>query len=57
MDTLKAIGSGGAGLQTRRFWNDKTNDLFREKPDMTDEEKMSVAVIELFRRKVEEEKE
>ena len=51
MDTLKAIGSGGAGLQTRRFWNDKTGDLIREKRKMTDSEKMSVEVIKLFRRK------
>ncbi len=51
MDTLKAIGSGGAGLQTRRFWNDKTNDLYREHPEMTESEKMSVEVIKLFRRK------
>ncbi len=54
MDTLKAIGSGGAGLQTRRFWDDKTNDLIRPKSNMTDSEKMSVAIIELFRRKVKE---
>ena len=54
MDTLKAIGSGGAGLQTRRFWDDKTNDLIRPKPNMTGSEKMSVAIIELFRRKATE---
>ena len=56
MDTLKAIGSGGAGLQTRRFWNEKTNDLYRKKPGMSGSEQMSVAIIELFRRKAEKEK-
>ena len=54
MDTLKAIGSGGAGLQTRRFYNDKTDDLIREKPKMTESERMSVEMIKLFRRKAED---
>ncbi len=54
MDTLKAIGSAGAGLQTRRFWNDQTDDLYRKKHYMTDSEKMSVAIIELFKRKAKE---
>ncbi len=29
MDTLKAIGSAGAGMQTSKFWNDKKDDLIR----------------------------
>ncbi|NPA35369.1 MAG: hypothetical protein GXO47_00815 [Chlorobi bacterium] len=56
MDTLKAVGSGGAGLQTRRFWNDKTNDFYREHPGMTESEEMSVEVIKLFRKKAREAK-
>ena len=57
MDTLKAIGSAGAGIQTRRFWNDKTDDFIRPKPNMTESEKMSLAIIELLRRKAKEKNE
>ncbi|NPA35373.1 MAG: T9SS type A sorting domain-containing protein [Chlorobi bacterium] len=58
MDTLKSLGVAGAGMQTRRFWNDKT-DTWIEIGDDADDgadgyleaDTMSVKMIELLRNK------
>jgi len=58
MDTLKALGTAGAGIQTRRFWNDQTdtwieigvyaNDGMDNYPIA---DTMSVKMIEMLREK------
>ncbi len=61
MDTLKAIGSAGAGMQTRRFWNDKTDNWVEIGVDAGDgsdgnlsADSMSVRMIEMMREKARE---
>ncbi len=49
---LEEIGSAGAGMQTRRFWNNETNDLIRKKKHNSDSEKMSIELIKLYKRKM-----
>ena len=54
-DTLKAIGSAGAGMQTRRFWNDFTDDIIRlgdEYAGYPDTDTMSVKMMKLLKSKV-----
>ncbi len=58
MDTLKANGIAGAGMQTRRFWNDKTDNWIEIGVDSGDgadgslkADTMSVRMIEMLREK------
>jgi hypothetical protein len=56
MDTLKAIGSAGAGMQTSKFWNDKKDDLIRLGDSFwkgnADTDTMSVKLMKLLKSKV-----
>lgn len=45
---LREIGSAGAGLQTRTFWNDDTDDLIRLNSNSTDSDIMSVKFMNLL---------
>ena len=58
MDTLKALGTAGAGMQTRRFWNDETDSWIEIGVDAGDgsdgnllADTMSVRMIEMLREK------
>ncbi len=58
MDTLKALGTAGAGMQTRRFWNDRTDNWIEIGVDAGDgsdgnllADTMSVRMIEMMREK------
>ncbi len=58
MDTLKALKTAGAGMQTRRFWNDRTDTWIEVGVDAGDgadgslaADSMSVRMIEMLREK------
>jgi len=51
---LLEIGSAGAGIQTRTFWSDETNDLIRQTETSTDGEIMSVQFMDLLQTMCEE---
>ena len=52
-DTLKAIGSAGAGMQTCKYWNDKKDDLIRLGDsffkDVAEFDTMSVEMMKLLK--------
>ncbi len=56
-DTMRMQGLAGAGMQTRRFWNDKTDDLIRIGdhylyPNYLGPDSMSVLMMQLLKSKV-----
>ncbi|NPA35372.1 MAG: T9SS type A sorting domain-containing protein [Chlorobi bacterium] len=58
MDTLKSIGTAGAGMQTSKFWNDNSDDLIRLGDSffkgIAEFDTMSVEMMNLLRSKVDD---
>ena len=53
-DTLKVLGTAGAGIQINKYWNDETHDLYRPVSRPNDFTRMALALIDAERQRCSE---